>query len=967
MKEKLHSIIWLSVFALFASNAFAQVTFTAKTDFAMPTSGSGAMFLTSADINNDGKPDLITGNQNQNGFTVFFNTTVLNSSTPSFSTGVDFLSGTSCHSVAAGDINGDGMIDIVAVNTTSSTASVFFNTTSPGAVTPTFSAKTDFTTGANPYSVKLADVNGDGKLDIICANQVSNTFGVFINNTVTGTATPVFSAMVSFATGAGATHLAVADLNGDGKIDVVVPNFTDATVSVFFNTTPNAASPPSFTAKTDFPTGTQAWSVSIGDLNLDGKPDIAVGNRSGGSVSVLLNTTATGAAAPTFGAKTDFTTGANNFFVTVGDVNSDGVPDILATSRTTALVYVFLNTTVPGASTPTFMAASTFGTASQPYTPVLADINGDGKQDIALPNGVGNSVSVYINTTGMGAAAPSFSSNTALPIGNNSYFVAVGDINGDGKLDEAVANINSNSVSVLINSTSPGASTPAFTPVTDFSTASGPRTLCIKDFNGDGKPDLAAPNSNSTSVSILFNTTSPGSSTPSFTAKTDFTTGSSPYGIAAADFNGDGKPDLAIANFASTSVSVLLNTTASGSLTPSFSVNTDFTTGSGPYYVAAGDVNGDGKADLIVANYNSNTVSVLLNTTSPGASTPTFSPKTDYITGTTPNFVAIGDFNGDGRSDISVSNENSTSVSVFINTTTPGALTPSFTAKTDFTTGNNPTSVAVGDMNGDGKPDMVVANLGSTLVSVFLNTTVAGSSTPAFSAKIDFTTGALPRIIAIGDLNNDGKPDLTTENFSTSSLYVLLNTSVFPLPVELSSFTSSLNNNSVILNWNTDQEENNSGFDIERSSFGNVWSKIGFVQGSGTVNQSRSYSFTDNGLSSGRYNYRLKQTDYNGNFRYYELSNEVIIGVPSKFSLSQNYPNPFNPETKINYSLPVAGNVSIKIFDIAGKEIMQLVNEKQDAGFYTVRFNASGLSSGTYFYKLTAGDFSETRKMLLLK
>ncbi len=162
-------------------------------------------------------------------------------------------------------------------------------------------------------------------------------------------------------------------------------------------------------------------------------------------------------------------------------------------------------------------------------------------------------------------------------------------------------------------------------------------------------------------------------------------------------------------------------------------------------------------------------------------------------------------------------------------------------------------------------------------------------------------------------------------------------------------------------------EENNSGFDIERNSFGTGWNKIGFIAGKGTVNTPQNYLFSDNGLNSGRYSYRLKQIDYNGNYKYYDLQNEVLIGVPNKFALMQNYPNPFNPSTKINYELPINGFVSLKIFDITGKEVAQLVNGVQQAGYYAVDFNAVSLSSGTYFYKLTSDKFSDVKKMVLVK
>src|SRR5205807_1568483 len=138
-----------------------------------------------------------------------------------------------------------------------------------------------------------------------------------------------------------------------------------------------------------------------------------------------------------------------------------------------------------------------------------------------------------------------------------------------------------------------------------------------------------------------------------------------------------------------------------------------FATASAPLSVAAGDLNGDGRPDLAVANYGANTVSVLLNTTAPGAATPSFAPRLDFPTGTNPFSVAIGDLNGDGRPDLAAANCGANTVSVLRNTTAPGAATPSFAARQDFATGTEPRSVAVGDLNGDGRPDLVVANLGT--------------------------------------------------------------------------------------------------------------------------------------------------------------------------------------------------------------------------------------------------------------
>jgi hypothetical protein len=187
------------------------------------------------------------------------------------------------------------------------------------------------------------------------------------------------------------------------------------------------------------------------------------------------------------------------------------------------------------------------------------------------------------------------------------------------------------------------------------------------------------------------------------------------------------------------------------------------------------------------------------------------------------------------------------------------------------------------------------------------------------------------------------------------------------LPVELSSFNSAVIGRDVILNWTTSSENNNSGFGVERASSDGNWVNLGFVAGNGNTTSSVSYSFTDRSLNSGVYSYRLKQVDFNGNFEYHNLQNEVLIGVPSDFELAQNYPNPFNPSTVINFDIPRDAAVSLELYDMQGKLVRTLVNEFRTAGYHSVTLNASDLPSGSYLYKLSSEGFSTSKRLMLVK
>ncbi len=186
------------------------------------------------------------------------------------------------------------------------------------------------------------------------------------------------------------------------------------------------------------------------------------------------------------------------------------------------------------------------------------------------------------------------------------------------------------------------------------------------------------------------------------------------------------------------------------------------------------------------------------------------------------------------------------------------------------------------------------------------------------------------------------------------------------IPVELTSFNALVSVNDVKLNWSTATELNNSGFDIERKSSNSEWKKIGFVKGAGTTTETQNYSFTDKGLNSGKYSYRLKQIDFNGTYEY-SNSVEVDINASYSFELAQNYPNPFNPTTSISFSIPQSGNVKLTVYNLLGQEVRTLINRNMEAGNYSVDFNAEGLFSGIYIYRLEANGMTLTKKMTYLK
>ena len=210
----------------------------------------------------------------------------------------------------------------------------------------------------------------------------------------------------------------------------------------------------------------------------------------------------------------------------------------------------------------------------------------------------------------------------------------------------------------------------------------------------------------------------------------------------------------------------------------------------------------------------------------------------------------------------------------------------------------------------------------------------------------------------------DQSSELYVLTFNPDNIYMFIND---PVPVELVSFKGEYINSQVIITWETATEIMNYGFDLERSVNSNGWNKIAFIPGNGNSNSPKYYNYTDTDLkSAGVFKYRLKQIDTDGSYDY---SNEISVNVnkPDKFLLEQNYPNPFNPNTRIFYSIPAKAFVIINIYDVLGNEVATLINEEKNEGRYEVLFNANGISSGIYYYRMQANEFVDVKKMIILK
>ncbi len=672
--------------------------------------GAFPEWLAVADFNGDGKLDVAVASQGcspcKPGVLGGGIWVLLGNGDGTLRAGVNYAP-TSAGSVAVGDLNGDGKPDLIVGSVTGSGGATVLLGKGDG----TFQAPAVVgIVTAGGSAIVIADVNGDGKLDIVSPNVPSGNIAVLLGNGNGTFKAPVISGTQTLTQGF--LFTAVADFNGDGKLDVVTTNNLGNFIQVWLGNGDG-----SFKAPTNYTVGSQPTSIAAGDFNGDGKPDLAItgGDGLNPAISVLI-----GKGDGTFQTPVNYVpTGNPVISLAIADFNGDGQLDFVVASQLVSLPAGVW--TVLGNGDGTFQTAVDYKAGTGPQSAAVGDFNGDGVPDLAVASNGSNTVSILLGK-GDGTFRPAVN----YPAGQGASSVAVGDFNGDGKLDLVVGNVAVGSVSVLL-----GKGDGTFQAKMDTAVPFGALGVAVGDFNKDGRADVAV-------VSLLGISVLLGKGDGTFQPPATNGTRSGLGNVVVADFNGDGNVDLAVANGFSNTISVLL-----GNGNGTFKQNVDFTadTKRSIQSLAAGDLNGDGRMDLVVANFGCNpctgtsvtgNIAVLM-----GNGDGTFQTAVYYFAGNKPQSATVADFNGDGKPDVAVSNFLPSTVSILLNQGDGTLQSPA-----PFGAGNGTLFVTAADLNGDGEPDISALNGGSNDVSILLNTCSANQGPPPQITVGGVTNGA---------------------------------------------------------------------------------------------------------------------------------------------------------------------------------------------------------------------------------
>lgn len=824
-------------------STMGTVSFAPKLDIATQINPQD---LTLGDFDGDNKYDIAVTNKVSNSFSIFRNISTIGNIT--FAARYDIACGTGNQPVGIinGDFDGDNKVDIAIVisqsNTSGSFAQIYKNNSSPGILNFNWDITLIGEPNNNAYHITAGDLNGDGKIDLAFAITGADYSKVFENYSFLGSM--VFlekTQLQSF----NPYPISVGDLNGDGRADVIASNFTSNNISVFKNTcgTPEITSFTPTIASTSITitiTGNNfnnITSVTIGGVNaasfvVVNSTTITAVLGSGASGNIIV-TNSIGSAtiagfifsnvplitsfSPTVGGNGTVVsiTGAN--FLSATSVSFGGVPastfNIISATSITAVVAsggsgnVKISFGTDSVTAPNFVY-----TGSIPIVNVFSPISGqtgsavvinginfsstpannivyfgdvranvstatNNLLNVTVPSGANyKPISVTVNgKTGfskipfiitqpnpINITASSFAPKTDLTLGSiSTYGVETGDIDNDGKSDLIASKNYDIKVAIFKNTSS--LNSISFAPRIDSATGSYPTAVGLSDLDGDGIKDLMTIGVQN--ISVFKNLSVPGNI--ALGAKQFFSAFGYNRILSVADITPDGKPDIALATSSSNKLLVLKNNSSTG-------INLDT-----PYEIilnnevsstCTGDFNNDGLTDIAaivtVGTNSSGILSVYKNLSS--VNNILLDNAINFATGARPFGVTTGDFNTDGKLDIAVVNYEGNSVSVFKNTSINGNI--SFANKIDYATGFEPRSVTLGDINGDGKIDMVVVNASSNTLSLFQNNSTTGSI--SFLPKIDIATGQFPQYAAIADFDGNGKSDIAVACYGTGVISI---------------------------------------------------------------------------------------------------------------------------------------------------------------------------------------------------
>ncbi len=692
--------------------------------------GDQPLAVATGDLNDDGAIDMVVLNYSYDDYPPQGGniSVLLSRGDGTFTDDVQYAVGDRPRSVAIGDLDGDGDLDLVVANQHNK-----YNTEGISLLLNrgdgTFDENVFIEGGDHPWSIAVGDLDGDGDLDLAVANAVGDNISVLLNN---GNAT--FADHVLYAAGDGPVSIVIGDVDGDGDFDLATANFRSDNVSILFNNGDGT-----FVDATYF--GNDLWtpnSIIFGDLDGDMDLDFAVVNKYKNSVAVHLNH-----GDGTYAIDVHYDTGIRPVSLAIGDLNSDGKPDLIVANANTDFdgyawfdvdnISVLLNR-----GDGTFFDDITFEAGATPYSVAVDDLDGDGYLDVAVANLVGDSVSILRNINGN-----LFDSDVPYRAGDQPRSIAIGDLDGDGDLDLVVAIENplaNGGVSVLLNN---GDGT--YVDEVEYDTGRQGLGLAIGDLDGDNDLDIAV--TSQYNVSVLFNQ---GDGT--FADEESYLVGNRAISVVIGDLDGDEDLDLAVANQFRDNVSILLNL-GNGK----FAKEVLYDTGLEPRQLAIGDLDGDGDVDIASttrADYGS--MSVLFN-----RGNGTFEDFILLGIKSSSNDVVIGDLNNDGKLDlVFVHRPRSGIDNVDILFNLGGGT---FSNEVSFQAGFDPSSLAIDDMDGDGDPDLVVTNFKGANISILRN---LGDGT--FGNHELYGVGDKPISVAIGDLDGDGDNDLATANYGDS-------------------------------------------------------------------------------------------------------------------------------------------------------------------------------------------------------